>query len=254
MANMKVTPSEYLKEYYLDQVDKYKRMLEGKNEYWQWKIEKILGIMKPENDDLILDLGCGIGTCSKECQKRGATTVGVDYSAIGIRIASKLSSGIQGGYFLCADAAQLPFKDDSFDKIVSSDLIEHLYPNQIRRVSFECFRVLKEGGFFLIHTTPAKIPNFINPFSPFTKKLILHKLRRYKLEDHNPQTLLNLARAMRKSGFKTKVWAKGVRIPLIHRLSKNSKTFSKLEKKLGALKVVQYFFGCNIFCLCRKRA
>ena len=57
-------------------------------------------------------------------------------------------------YFFCkADATKLPFKDNSFDTIFNSEMIEHLYPQDSKKMLDEFFRVLKPGGKLII-TTP----------------------------------------------------------------------------------------------------
>ena len=59
------------------------------------------------------------------------------------------------------DATELPFKDETFDVIMSFDLIEHLInPDNLLA---ESFRILKRGGWFVIST-----PNLADFYSRMT--------------------------------------------------------------------------------------
>lgn len=57
--------------------------------------------------------------------------------------------------FLVSNASVLPFKDESFDGVVSTELFEHLYSKDARRMINEIRRILKTNGRFVI-TTPRR--------------------------------------------------------------------------------------------------
>ncbi|MBE9178454.1 class I SAM-dependent methyltransferase [Oculatella sp. LEGE 06141] len=52
--------------------------------------------------------------------------------------------------FVCGDATNLPFDDDSFDAVTMFDVLEHI-PDDQKAIS-EMIRVLRPGGFFLMST------------------------------------------------------------------------------------------------------
>lgn len=76
------------------------------------------------SDKITLDIGCG------EKKKEGA--MGLD--------------GRRGAADVVADARQLPFRNESFDNVYSSHMIEHLSHLEVKNALCEWTRVLKNGG------------------------------------------------------------------------------------------------------------
>ena len=98
----------------------------------------------------VLDLGCGTGYGSAELISMGAKSVdGVDLSkgAIGFARANYKKNRLS---FKIADALNLPFKDNTFDCVVSFEVIEHV--KDYTKYLTEAFRVLKKGGYFIFST------------------------------------------------------------------------------------------------------
>ncbi len=99
------------------------------------------------NGKRILDAGCGTGWFSKEAHLRGGDVVSLD---IGFNLLKKVrekcdTKGIAG------DLLALPFKDGTFDIVISSEAIEHTEEPQL--ALRELVRVLKPDGTLAI-TTP----------------------------------------------------------------------------------------------------
>ncbi|OGI42055.1 MAG: hypothetical protein A2150_00145 [Candidatus Muproteobacteria bacterium RBG_16_64_11] len=53
-----------------------------------------------------------------------------------------------------ADACHLPFQSMTFDRVTMLDIIEHLVPVQLESMIREVHRVLKPGGYAILHTLP----------------------------------------------------------------------------------------------------
>ena len=99
----------------------------------------------------ILDLGCGDGVLTYKFVESGAICSGVDLSKIAIECARRehyLRNSM--AEFKCASVYDTGYKNNSFDIVVCSDVIEHLkYPQKLLE---EIKRILKPGGKALIST------------------------------------------------------------------------------------------------------
>jgi SAM-dependent methyltransferase len=115
----------------------------------------------------LLDMGCGGGRHAFEAWRRGATVVALDYSEGELKevravlgamldageIPSRATHGVGGA--VNGDALRLPFRDDTFDCIIASEVLEHLWADAdaIR----ELVRVLRPGGRMAV-TVPTRWP------------------------------------------------------------------------------------------------
>ena len=95
----------------------------------------------------LLDIGCGEGLLAILAKGKYREFFGIDISQTALEMAK--SRGIQT---FCAniDAEPLPFPDDSFDCVVSLDVIEHVFA-PLHLLS-ESKRVLVTGGNLIIST------------------------------------------------------------------------------------------------------
>ncbi|MBC8205464.1 class I SAM-dependent methyltransferase [bacterium] len=95
----------------------------------------------------LLDIGCGGGAQTEWFIDNFALTVGVD-----VRYEALKDSDADAS-FICAAGEYLPFADESFDAVISFEVLEHVEdPGMMMR---EIFRVLKAGGEAVI-TVPNK--------------------------------------------------------------------------------------------------
>ena len=118
--------------------------------------------------DMFLDAGAGFGRHAFEAARQGATVYALDYAAdevVGTRAtfggmihANEIPPTSYGGV-LRGDATKLPFADNTFDCVVTSEVLEHLQ-DDVTAIS-ELHRVLKPGGSLGV-TVPTWWPEKIN--------------------------------------------------------------------------------------------
>jgi len=118
--------------------------------------EKVIGkeIGEIVRDKEVLDLGCGAGGKTVFIKENGAQrVVGVDLSELLIKQADCFQKERKMDIeFHQGNVCELPFKDNVFDLLIASDLVEHVKPPE--KMFKEAYRVLKSGGVFLINFEP----------------------------------------------------------------------------------------------------
>jgi ubiquinone/menaquinone biosynthesis C-methylase UbiE len=94
--------------------------------------------------DEVLDLGCGNGRFYSEFISRGANYWGADFSN---KILSIAQQNHPEGNFVKANALELPFESDFFDKTYSIAVLHHIPSFEFRQQFLgEIVRVLKPDG------------------------------------------------------------------------------------------------------------
>ncbi|MHB8291285.1 MAG: class I SAM-dependent methyltransferase [bacterium] len=104
----------------------------------------------------ILDLGCGRGELSYAIAKSGADVLGIDYSGSSIDIAKKNFNGrLKNLNYKKIDFFELD-PGLLFDKIVASDLVEHIDADLFEKFMEQVVSHLSKDGKFILHTAPNK--------------------------------------------------------------------------------------------------
>jgi SAM-dependent methyltransferase len=117
----------------------------------------------------VLDAGCGGGGMPLSFAEEARRVVGIDlaprFGDAGHRLAAE--RGLKNLYFARADGQALPFRDASFDMVLSHAVIEHVADAAL--YLRELARVLKPGGTIYLSTAPylsfagAHLPRLLVP-------------------------------------------------------------------------------------------
>ena len=149
--------------------------------------ELVNEFLQPAAGEKILDAGCGTGVFTVDIMSGGARVAGLDISRPMLKSAIRKSANylfvpVQG------DMSYLPFKDNSFDKVVSITALEFLA--DAKGPINELFRVTRPGGYVVVATL-----NSLSPWATRRKQKTL-KGQRHILENafyRSPQDLLALS-------------------------------------------------------------
>jgi SAM-dependent methyltransferase len=119
--------------------------------------------------DRLLDLGCGFGRHAFQAARLGAQVVALDAGADEVRkvqdtfgamgVADELDVGTARVGAAQGDALRLPFADGSFDRVIASEVLEHIPDDEAAMA--ELARVLRPGGSMAV-TVPRCGPEFVN--------------------------------------------------------------------------------------------
>lgn len=170
--------------------DRYWTKKKSPTEDYVYKVDLIKKLTPREKNLKVLDYGCGKGDIAKAVLSVNPSLkmTGVDVSKVAVRAAKKK---MQGHIFrTITPDKKFPFKDNSFDFVMSLDVLELVYDTEF--VFKELARVLKKDGKLLI-TLPyyGVLKNIVialvafndvyNPRSPYirfyTKKNLIIELQ-----------------------------------------------------------------------------
>jgi SAM-dependent methyltransferase len=112
----------------------------------------------------LLDMGCGGGRHAFAAMRRGATVIALDYDAAELKDVQAIAGAMVDagevpadtpGGVVNGDALRLPFPDASFDRVIASEVLEHIWGDE--SAIAELVRVLRPGGRMAV-TVPARFP------------------------------------------------------------------------------------------------
>jgi ubiquinone/menaquinone biosynthesis C-methylase UbiE len=117
--------------------------------------------------DRVLDMGCGAGRHAFEVFRRGGDVIAFDQDGDelagvlelfgAMKEAGEVPAGAEAD-IKEGDALALPFADGEFDRVVASEVLEHI-PDDTRAIA-ELVRVLRPGGTMAI-TVPRWLPELV---------------------------------------------------------------------------------------------
>lgn len=128
------------------------------------RAKKIVEGLELKKGEKILEIGCGNGYYLSLLNrlKLRLNLVGIDNVQMALDDAKKFLSDNKIK-LIFADAAKLPFLNNSFDKIIMSEVIEHVKDEQA--VLVEAYRVLKPGGILMLTTCNIDYPFLWDPIN-----------------------------------------------------------------------------------------
>jgi len=152
-----------------------KRWIENRNRIRRYDLDRIFRSVPKKAFSAGLELGAGDGFQSRILIHYCDSLICTEYN--NKRLNHSLQKELPGLSFKVCDAENLPFKDDSFDFIFSSNLLEHI-KNKTQCLA-ELKRVLKKNG-IMIHVMPNRLMKFFNfvLYYPFVLYMLLSKERR----------------------------------------------------------------------------
>lgn len=253
-----IPPDVYDRDYFLSEIcEGFEEAQQGDVSFNKAKQVRLLGAAPGLK---ILDAGCGRGETVLACARQGAEVAGIDYSQAAVDLTKEMLADVQPDADIrVGSVTELPWPDDTFDRVQFSDVIEHLDPPQTVPALAEFRRVLKPGGFLLVHTAPNLL--FMKYGWPAARpfvKLAGHGEIAAKVdgwfeiaeEYHvNEQSVFTLRRNLREAGFaRPHVWIDPdvLRGGQFHLLEGFEGPAVKLARRIAALRPVRLVMGNDV--------
>lgn len=124
---------------------------------------RLFSLLRPQNDKLYLDIGCGTENYTSVLADKGLNFIGVEPSE---KMLSEAKSKNQNIKWLNGTAEQIPTDDKTFDGIIATLTIHHW--TDIRKAFIELNRVLADNGRIVMFTsTPEQMKGYwLNHYFP----------------------------------------------------------------------------------------
>jgi len=145
------------------------------------EIATIIKKLDPKPGEIILDLGCGTGRIAYEIIKRGSKVIALDFSVESLKICKSRCEKLDHKYnihIIRGDACNIPLKKNTFDKCISSQVLQHI-PSKDERLKMiqEVYRVLKPRGKFVLTTYNLSLRKIIGNKKETPEDAILYSYR-----------------------------------------------------------------------------
>ncbi|MBI3602456.1 MAG: class I SAM-dependent methyltransferase [Candidatus Omnitrophica bacterium] len=259
MSNKKIVEeldsSLYDKDFYFHCNDGFEEFKRGAQ--LSFVKNRALSLLEINKEIKFLDIGFGRGEILFHCAKLGAMCYGLDYSNDALSIAQELLMGCHVT-LIQSDCSPLPFKDNTFDRILLGDVIEHLSFDKGVQLMKEIRRVLAPQGIFILHTTPNAL------FMKLVYPVLIHCLHNnIKREIINHVTIQNkvhlyeyhffsLKRLAKISGMNAKVWidddiTRAGTFRHLKKLNKKQKVLIFIVNVLKKLSPIKLLLGNDIW-------
>lgn len=211
-------PSDlYDQAYFLSACEGYEEFVASEGRALSRRLQAAFAVAGIEPGMRVLDVGCGRGEILRHCTHLGAMAHGIDYAAAALSMARQTLNREVSARIYRADAKWLPFANETFDRVLLFDIVEHLHPWELDQALRETHRVLHADGRLIIHTAPnAWYDRYAYPLVRLVRTM-MGQGARYPRDPRsiipvnadvhvNEQSILSLRRVLRRNGFRGQVW------------------------------------------------
>src|SRR3989344_376078 len=178
----------YRKEHVTGSYDKQREGTEYRRRKRALELKYFLDLIDKKENEKILELGCSSGFLTKYLGKVTA----IDTSEGMLKITKKKNPSAK---CIHADMFDMPFKNNSFDKVVTMRVWNHLNEEDLRKAIRETKRVLKSKGYLIFDMEEKSSLRTMMGF--FYQKMF--KITGYKIYQYSTN---EIRRILSEEGFK----------------------------------------------------
>ncbi len=159
IAGRGVPAGLYDEEYFLSNCGGYREFTSSQGMLLPERLAVVLRRADLRPGMKVADIGCGRGELVLHAALNGAEALGIDYSEAALKLAEAALAARRfpaGGRasFIRADVKDMALGTAAFDVIFMTDIVEHLYPEELDAALAKVFEALKPGGRLVAHTAP----------------------------------------------------------------------------------------------------
>lgn len=238
----------------------YDAMFQLEDRYWWFEgsmqfILSALSDVPIRQTGRILDAGCGTGGLLKRLANRKAWGIEIANEGIGLCRRRGLNNVLQ------ASTTALPFRSESFDAVLSIDVLVHQWvPDDVGALR-EIYRVLVPGGFVLLQVAAYRFLWSAHDVATLTR----HRYTRDELAEKIQRSGFELVRITYRNTLLSPL---AVLLKLLRRARANTATKGDLvalprpvDRTLFRLLALENYvarrvrlpFGISVFCIARKK-
>lgn len=119
------------------------------------ELHAVITALNLKKTDTLLDIGCGPGLYTVPCAALVRSVVAMDFVPAFVAAAKKNAAGYQNVRAMRGDLRRLPFRKNSFDKILVGSVLHYLEDMaEVKRVLGDLRRMLRPGGRALLTMVP----------------------------------------------------------------------------------------------------
>ena len=151
--------------------------------------QAVVDALSLQTGQSVLDIGSGPGLLAQDMAHhvgRQGSIIGVDLAENMLNSATKLCEELPWVSFESADAMSLPYADNSFDRLVSTQVYE--YVSDLEGALAEFARVLKPGGYGVIVDTDWEFP-YWNTVDTELRDRVIHAWKLHCAQESVPLRL-----------------------------------------------------------------
>lgn len=249
----------YSENYFLNQVDgfiEYGKFYGNYDQLYK-RYQRNISLIDLKKEHKYLEYGCGRGEVCIFHAARGGVAIGVDFSEDAISLARAKTKELNIAVdFFVSSFSEYPVVENSFDRILASEFIEHISPSEGCEFFNLAYKALKPGGKLLIFTFPNTLQRkYGYPILRLAYSILGENLPKiqsdtisehYKLYHLNEQNYFTLRNSAKLAGFSN--IHVGYDIPL-HNESGWIKNFLKKAINISPLR---HLLFTNLYLLAEK--
>ena len=150
-----IDSDKYTEDYFRTACEGFDEFNASEGEHLSRRLTQSFAIAGISTGMTVLDLGCGRGEIVRHVARLGSTCFGMDYSRAALNLSQQALKSEPGVHdVMRADAKVLPYANNSYDRVLMFDVVEHLHKWELDACMAEVWRVLKPGGKLIVHTAP----------------------------------------------------------------------------------------------------